>query len=234
VIIAMFDAEEPPYFQSRCMGSFRFCEDQLEDKGVHAAIIMDLVGHDVVVPFGYLGTGRVVGTLERMFPKLENWEIPVPIVKDLLFITGAESHPTLPRILSELRPPRQLRPVATLNRYIGDMSDQGAFRVNGVPYLFLSCGRWPHYHVKTDTPDRLNYRKMHRIMMYLARIVEVLSRTALEDSFGPVDTATFEIETLKRSLGPLLTPLLRALGISRLENRQDIDALAQALLSMGL
>jgi hypothetical protein len=31
------------------------------------------------------------------------------------------------------------------------MSDHGIFRENGVPYLFLSCGRWPHYHRDTDT-----------------------------------------------------------------------------------
>ena len=53
--------------------------------------------------------------------------------------------------------------VPTLNRYVGDMSDHGVFRTNGVPYLFLSCGRWPHYHRDTDTPDRLNYEKMGRI-----------------------------------------------------------------------
>ena len=48
--------------------------------------------------------------------------------------------------------------IATLNEYVGDVSDHGIFRRNGVPYLFLSCGHWEHYHQPTDTPDRLNYR----------------------------------------------------------------------------
>ena len=34
-----------------------------------------------------------------------------------------------------------LKLVPTLNRYVGDMSDHGIFRENGVPYFFLSCGR---------------------------------------------------------------------------------------------
>jgi len=34
-----------------------------------------------------------------------------------------------------------LKLVPTLNRHIGDMSDHGVFRENGVPYFFLSCGR---------------------------------------------------------------------------------------------
>jgi hypothetical protein len=43
VVVALFDAEEPPYFLSPDMGSVRFCEDQADTRGCHAAIIMDLV-----------------------------------------------------------------------------------------------------------------------------------------------------------------------------------------------
>ncbi len=234
VIIAVFDAEEPPYFQTACMGSTRFYEDQLDDRGVHAAVIMDLVGHDVLVPFDYLGVNRIADSLGRACPRLRKWDIPLPVVRDLLFITGAESHPALPGLLTELKTPRRLRPVATLNRYIGDMSDQGVFRVNGVPYLFLSCGRWTHYHVESDTPDRLNYRKMHRITRYLAGVVEALCDASLDRSLDPVDPVAFEIATLDRALGPLFPSLLRILRIPRPESREDLDFLAETLLATGL
>lgn len=35
--------EEPPYFHS-AMGSMRFYEDQTDRRGIHAAVVMDLLG----------------------------------------------------------------------------------------------------------------------------------------------------------------------------------------------
>jgi hypothetical protein len=234
VIIAIFDAEEPPYFFSENMGSVRFCREQLQEEGIHTAVIMDLVGHDVSAPFTFLEGNRFVRSLGRIFPELRTRDIAFPILRGLLFVTGAESHRALPHILAATRVPRRLRPIATLNEYVGDMSDQGAFRLHGVPYLFLSCGRWAHYHQKTDTPDRLNYKKMHRITRYLAAIVESLSRTAMDGPAEPIDTTALEIKILRRSLGLLLPVLLRVLGMSRLETRADIDHLARRLIGMGL
>jgi hypothetical protein len=234
LVIALFDAEEPPYFSGENMGSVRFHKEQMRHEGIHAAIIMDLVGHDVLVPFQFLEVHPLASALGRMFPGFKSRNLALPVIRDFMFITGAESHPALPHILCNVRPSRALRPIATLNAYIGDMSDHGVFRRNGVPYLFFSCGRWPHYHLESDTPDRLNYRKMGRIMDYLVRIVETLSRTKLESFSKPADTTALEIEMLKRASGPFLRRLLPVLGMSQLENRADIDALARALVGTGL
>ncbi len=234
VAIALFDAEEPPHFLGPGMGSIRFYEDQMQPEGVHAAVIMDLVGHDVVLPFSYLRVHRLADWLARRLPRLDRWDVALPIVRDLLFVTGAESHPALPEAVEKARLPRRLRLVAALNEYIGDMSDHGVFRQRGVPYLFLSCGRWPHYHVPTDTPDRLNYRKMRRIAKYLVRLVESLCGAPLAPRAGATDPVDFEIRCLKRSLGPILPFALRLLGIPRLATRQDLTALAQALMATGL
>ncbi len=62
VILAFFDAEEPPHFLQQSMGSIRFYEEQRADE-IHCAIVMDLVGHDV----------------------------SVSSLEDVLFVTGAES-----------------------------------------------------------------------------------------------------------------------------------------------
>ncbi len=234
VVIALFDAEEPPRFLGPGMGSIRFYEDQMKPEGVHAAVIMDLVGHDVVIPFGYLRGNRLADALASRFPRLDRWEVALPIVRDLLFITGAESHPAFARAMEKVKLPRRLRLIATLNDYVGDMSDHGVFRQNGVPYLFLSCGRWPHYHAPTDTPDRLNYRKMHRIVKYLVRLVESLCDARLEERRESAATVDFEIRCLKQALGPILPFALRILGIERLETRQDLSDLAGALLATGL
>jgi hypothetical protein len=171
LIVAIFDAEEPPYFQGPPMGSIRFAEDQLDDRGVHFAMIYDLVGHDV----------------------------PMALFKDLLFVTGAESHPELPALLDGIALPKKLRLIATLNRYVGDMSDHGIFRKSGVPYLFFSCGRWEHYHQPTDTPDRLNYTKMARITQLSFDVLGRAAETALEPFAGAEDPVAFEAGTFRRS-----------------------------------
>ena len=235
VIIAIFDAEEPWHFQGPSMGSIRFYEDHLVEEGVYAALIMDLMGHDVVVPVEHLDSLGWFGRLGRLFPKVGSEDVALPGVRDLVFMTGAESHPALAQMVESVRVPRRLRLIATLNEYVGDMSDHGVFRVNGVPYLFLSCGRWRHYHAETDTPEKLNYAKMERMMRYLVALTEAVATEELLPHNGdPVDTAAFEIRHIRKACGLLFPLVLRLLGARRLQTRSDIDEIAARLLSTGL
>ena len=212
IVIALFDAEEPGYFQTPAMGSIRFYEDQARPEGFHAAVIMDLVGHDVPLPTPDLG---------RVAPQFGQ----------LLFLTGAESHAALPGVVRAARQPG-LPVVATLNRRVGDMSDHRAFRLGGVPYLFLTCGRWPHYHQPSDTPDRLDYDKMDRIRDYLVSVTQGLAQADLPRGGGEHDTTAFEIALLREALGEAaLRFLAMAVGLTRLESSADLDALASRLQS---
>jgi hypothetical protein len=226
-IIALFDAEEPPYYETQSMGSIRFYKDQLKPQGVCSAIIMDLVGHDLQIPIGMPGKGHL-GPLSSM-------GIPVPFLRNALFITGAESHPAWRKVISKVGQASGLRDVFTIGANVGDLSDHGIFRRNGIPYLFLSCGRWQHYHEPTDTPDRLNYTKMAHIAIYIERIVQSLGTSALRSSKTHIcDTVDLEIASLKRALGPALPLLLRVLGCYHLEDREDLDTIAGALQNLGL
>ena len=212
IVVALFDAEEPGYFLTPGMGSIRFYEDQALSQGFHAAVIMDLVGHDVPLPT----------------PELAH---VAPQFGQLLFVTGAESHSALPDVVRAARTPG-LPVVATLNRRVGDMSDHRAFRLGGVPYLFLTCGRWPHYHQPTDTPDRLNYDKMARIRDCLVRAAEELCRADLRRGAPESDTTAFEIELLREAVGEeALRFLAMAVGLARLQTSADLDALAARLQS---
>ena len=76
VLFVAFDAEEPPYFKTESMGSERLVADVLRGP-VHLAVILDLVGHAMDVP-------------------------GLPLDPDLIFVTGAESHPALPALLGGL------------------------------------------------------------------------------------------------------------------------------------
>ena len=236
VVIAIFDAEEPRHFLQRSMGSIRFYEDHARERGVHAALIMDMMGHDVVVPEAMLDFVPWLGWLAQMLlPRIGKLDVVVPGIRDLFFMSGAESHPNLADAVDSVRVPRRLRLIATLNKYVGDVSDHHIFRKNGVPYLFFSCGRWRHYHEKTDTIEKLNFAKMARMTRYLVATAEALAAQELPpNDDGPIDTAEFEIRRIKKTCGPVLPYVLKVLGVEKLETREDISALAGRLLDMGI
>ena len=120
-----------------------------------------------------------------------------------------------------------------------ETGDHHVFRLNAIPFLFLSCGRWPHYHQETDTPDRLNYRKMEKISSLLVDLCQTLSATDLSRdervttpeclSNGFTDTTSFEIELIQRAFGDSLEPLLAAIGMTSLASRHDLDQIALRL-----
>ncbi len=203
VIFALFDAEEPPHFLESSMGSTRFYDDQRTGQ-IHCAIILDLVGHD----------------------------IPVTGLSDLLFITGMESDPGLERVVQNCAPTDVIRTVPTLNRYVGDLSDHRVFRVNERPYLFLTCGRWEHYHAHSDTPDRLNYSKIAAIAEYAQALIEQVSGSDLNGPFETYSTVETELHFLRQSV----EPVVRDMGLPvSLRSRQDIDELVDLLIyQLGL
>jgi hypothetical protein len=153
-------------------------------------------------------------------------DVPVPGLEDLIFVTGMESDPGL--VFGDLDPPG-LRVHPVLNRYVGDLSDHHVFRRHQRPFLFLSCGRWQHYHAPTDTPDRLNYAKMAAI----AGLVETLIRRAdhadLRGPFGSGETLALELAAIRRHFGPLVG------ADAELSSRAEVDAfVGLAMQALGL
>ncbi len=197
VIFAFFDAEEPPYSFSGAMGSTWFYRVQRKEP-THCAIIMDLCGHAV----------------------------PIPGHGDLLFVTGMESDPGLEPVMRATSQAPGLRPVALPTRYIGDLSDYHAFRLDRRPYLFLTCARWEHYHARTDTPDKLDYEKMAAMVDYVASLAAEVAKQALEGPFEGYDTTPTEVELLRRNMGAALGRL----GIEITE-RKDIDLMVKTVMS---
>ncbi|NQV30028.1 MAG: M28 family peptidase [Candidatus Marinimicrobia bacterium] len=189
-IIFLFpDAEEPPRFLSEHMGSINFYKTQLKGD-LHAGLVLDLVGHDV----------------------------PLSGMEELLFIFGAESHRCMADIVLNADLPQGLKNIATLNRYVGDLSDHHILREEGCPYLFLTCGRWEHYHQDTDIPEHLNYPKMEKIGQYLVTLIMQLDTCSFEvDGYGN-DPVNMELTLLRRAIGPYLNQE----GIA-VESREDIQ-----------
>lgn len=196
VIFAFFDAEEPPYYKSLAMGSMWFYRHQRREP-IHCALVLDLVGHDV----------------------------PLPGFAHALFVTGMESDPELETVFrATAGGVRGIAPVPTLTRYIGDMSDYRPFRLDRRPYLFFSCGQWQHYHMPTDTPEKLNYHKMAAITAWLADVTVAVAGASLRGPFEGYDTTATEIECFRAIGGPLL----QQLGLD-LRTRADLDILVPRL-----
>jgi len=173
LVLCFFDQEEPPYFHTPRMGSTFFVENSPLDLGkLDCAIILDLCGHDVSIP-GH---------------------------EDAVFILGAEYSSDLVEAVQAVDQPG-ISTYLFRNDRVGDMSDHHAFRLNGNPFLFFSCGRWEHYHQPTDTFERLNLTKMQRFAEHLVQLVRELDDRSV--CMQPVEGfERIEMESLARLMGP--------------------------------
>jgi hypothetical protein len=112
------------------------------------------------------------------------------------------------------------------------MSDHHIFRANEVPYLFLSCGMWPHYHQDTDTPEKLNYVKTKGVARYLSTLAEAISSKEMAGEFEGYDTTEIELGYIRE----LLLPVAAGMGFTlEVETRKDIDWLVDTMrVQLGL
>ena len=181
------------------MGSIRYYSDQ-RTEDLHCAVILDLVGHDV----------------------------PVSGLEDLLFVMGMESDEALEAVIQTVKLDSEIRKLPTLNRYVGDLSDHHVFRANQVPYLFLSCGRWEHYHEPTDTPEKLNYVKIDAVARLVTELTYEISMAKMRGVFEGYDSSSTEIKFIEENLMVVLS----AMGLARkLETREDVDRIASLMVN---
>ena len=149
VILASFDAEEAPHFLTGSMGSEQVARAPPAPLDrIDLMTCMDLVGH----AFG-------------------GDALPAD-VRGSLFALGAErSAGTADHVsrLSRSEPGLVVRPVDA--ETIPPLSDYAAFWQRRRPFLFLTAGRWRHYHTPTDTPEKLDYPKMAATARWLERFV---------------------------------------------------------------
>jgi hypothetical protein len=152
VLLVAFDGEEPPHFLTPAMGSMELAaRPPVPLERIDLAITLDLVGHALGPPSA------------------------PPSVRDTLIVMGAEKSEGTRELVDGAARGDGLPVVRRLGiDLIPALSDYEPFRRARVPFLFLTCGRWPHYHQPTDTPDRLDYHKLARV----ARFVEGLVRAA--------------------------------------------------------
>lgn len=183
VILASFDGEEPPHFLTGGMGSEHFARNPTVPLDrIDLMVCMDLVGH----AFG-------------------GDALPED-VRASIFALGAErSAGTAEHVerIARIEPGVILRPADA--EIVPPLSDYDAFWQRRRPFLFLTAGRWRHYHTPADTPEKLDYAKMAATARWLERFV----RETCERPEGPIpflDNGRSEALTL-RSLVDITTSL---------------------------
>jgi hypothetical protein len=191
LIVALFDGEEPPHYgDPRRMGSLVFCRRR-DPRTLHAAIVMDLVGHAPEVP----GMERV------------------------LLVTGMEHDRGFERALESTGEPAALAVAAVPNALVGwDPSDHLAFHEARVPFLFLTGGTWSHYHRPTDTPERLDPGRIEAVRDLLLGWIPRLDGERLDEPFEGLPLSL--LPRARRALGPAAAhlgfPLETAADLERL------------------
>jgi Zn-dependent M28 family amino/carboxypeptidase len=204
VLVAAFDGEEPPFFQTGAMGSQRFAEQPpVPLDRVDMMVCMDLVGHafgpegvpdSVRSSLFALGSERSAGTSEHV-GALEH-AVPGVVVR---------------RADAEIIPP---------------LSDYEPFWRREVPFLFLTRanGR-PCYHTPEDTPDKLDFAKMRSTARWLERFVrETCARDPARVAFQSWGRG--DRETLQSLVA--LTAALESYSAEAALGRQMAEALLAA------
>ena len=221
LIIAFFDAEEPPFFHRPTMGSLRFCEDYCQDIRFAAVIVSDLIGHDLRAADLSLPL-----KLDLLLPQLSK----------IVFVIGSESSAAFPEIVETTAgETKGIRVVPTLHRYVGGMSDHHAFAEQHQPFLFLSCAQGKFYHHPQDTMEWINFKKLARITRFVADMMERIDQDPAKGVNPiPCDPYDFEIRMLRKAIGPLLPLGLKLFGMKMPDSRKDLDHLMTGIVDRSL
>lgn len=149
VIIAAFDAEEPPYFMTKAMGSEHFARHPIVPLDrIDLMVCMDLVGH-AVGPEGAPSS-----------------------VRDTVFLLGAERSGGTSAIVDELARTEAGVLVRRADaEIIPPLSDYAAFWDRQRPFALLTNARSRVYHTPADVPAQLAWEKMAATARWLERFV---------------------------------------------------------------
>jgi Zn-dependent M28 family amino/carboxypeptidase len=166
-----FPNEEPPFFRSDGMGSMRYARSchERSDKIV-AMMSLETMGYYSDQPDSqllphpifkliYPTTGNFIGFVA-------NWSSRGLLRRSMQAFRSAVKFPSEGAVL-----PAFVRGV--------DLSDHSSFWDYGYPAIMVTDTafyRYPHYHTNEDTPDKLDYDRLARVVRGLSEVVRHISR----------------------------------------------------------
>jgi hypothetical protein len=214
VLLALWDAEEPPTFLTDAMGSEFFAASGLVPLDtVDAVLVLDLVGGEL-----WPGYGKHFVMGAEKSPEL-SLAIDSVVAPDGLTVMRGGLHLVENTPLSAQRQP---------------WSDYDAFRNRDVPIAFFSDGQNKLYHTVDDEADTLDYDKLALESEHLYRVIEAISSEAATFTFDPAaEELGRDADTVLDILNDALADggLVDTLGLSE-ESRDKLRG-TQAAIEAG-
>ncbi len=165
LMFVLFPNEEPPYFQTKQMGSYVFASAFERHNLKHDGMIsLETIGYYSDAP----RSQQYPAAIAHLYPTTGNF---------IAFVGDTKARDLLEKSIAEFRLTTHFPSEgASLPRAIEGVgwSDHWSFWQVGVPAIMITdtaTFRYPHYHKSTDTPDKLDYDKMARVVLGMKRVV---------------------------------------------------------------
>lgn len=168
-----FVNEEPFYFQSAEMGSFVYA-GRCRERGdqISAMISLETIGYFSTQP----GSQRYPALgLGLLYPRKGNFIGFVGNVASRSLVRGA-----IGEFRRHAQIPSEGAALPALVPGVG-WSDQWSFWQHGYPGIMVTDTapfRYPHYHTASDTPDKLDYDSMTRVVAGMEKVIQHLANAS--------------------------------------------------------
>jgi Zn-dependent M28 family amino/carboxypeptidase len=172
VRFVFFVNEEPPYFMGEEMGSMvHAAELKRQGQNVEGALVLETMGYYTDAP----NSQQLPPGLEGRYPSTGNF---------LAFVGTLESSALVRDALAAFRsasdfPAHGLAAPAHTTGVT--LSDHSSYNRHGYPALMVTDTafmRYPYYHTAQDTPDKLDYESMARVVTGLSKTIIALAGAA--------------------------------------------------------
>jgi Zn-dependent M28 family amino/carboxypeptidase len=169
VRFVLFVNEEPPYFGSKTMGSMVYANrSHARGENIVAMLSLETIGHYDDAP----DSQKYPSIFKPFFPNKGNF---------IGFVGDVKSRSLVHRTIKTFRSAEKFpsEGVATFPWIIGiNWSDHEAFWKNDYRALMITDTapfRYPYYHSRGDTADRVNYQNMARVFQGVRAVVADLT-----------------------------------------------------------
>jgi hypothetical protein len=166
--LVWFTNEEPPYFQTKNMGSYNYARGLASERSKIVAMVS-------LETLGYYsdesGSQQYPGVVSAFFPSAGNF---------VAFVGNDTSADLVRRSISVFRNasrfPSEGLSLSDEVQGIG-WSDHWSFWKIGVPAIMITdtaLFRYRHYHRASDTPERIDYTRLARVTLGVEQVVRAL------------------------------------------------------------
>lgn len=168
VRLVAFVNEEPPFFQTEAMGSFVYAKRSAASKeNIVAMFTLETIGYFSDEP----GSQTYPPLVSYFYPDSGNF---------IAFVSNLNSRQLLQQSIRIFKEQATIpAESAALPAVIPgvDWSDQWSFWQCGYPGIMITdtaLYRYPYYHTPQDTPDKIDYENMTRVVIGVHKMIERL------------------------------------------------------------